>query len=156
MTEQITDAVRARLAELESDGRLTPAVVVEDAKSESSPLHGLFEWDADKAAYHHWLHTARIIIKSVRYIPVEETVTVVRAPQYVRDPDAPPKSQGYISVAELRNDPVTARASMRLEFGRVESALERARSVAVAIGLENEIEQLIAHVVRVREHAAAA
>lgn len=150
MTEKITDAVRTRLAELERDGRLTPADVVEDAKNDDSPLHKLFEWDTDKAAYNNWLHTARVIIKSVRYIPVEETVTTIRAPQYVRDPDAAPKSQGYISVGELRSDPVTARASLRLEFGRVESALGRARSVAVALGLEQEIEALIAHVVRVR------
>jgi hypothetical protein len=156
MTEPtITDSVRARLAALEHGGRLTPASVVADAQSPESPLHGLFEWDDRKAAYDQRLHIARLVIRSVRYLAVDETVVVIKAPNYVRDPDAPAAVQGYVSVSQLRADPVSARASLRQEFSRVEGALTRARSVAGVLGLDHEIEDLIAQLVRLRERVAA-
>ena len=50
---------------LRNKGRLTPDIVVADAKRPRSPLHNLFEWNAKRAAIQHWLERARYIIRSV-------------------------------------------------------------------------------------------
>lgn len=36
-------------------GRLTPEIVVSDARKKDSPLNGYFEWDIKKAAQRDWL-----------------------------------------------------------------------------------------------------
>jgi len=42
--------VKAELDKLAVDGKLTAQAVVDAAREESSPLHGYFEWDDNKAA----------------------------------------------------------------------------------------------------------
>jgi hypothetical protein len=148
---KISLEVRAHLQTLENErGQLTPAVVVADAKRPESPLHALFEWDVEAAARKYWLHQARVIIHSVRLVSSSETVTIA-APYYVRDPTMPGGEQGYVSVAELRKSPEQARESVRLEFGRAESALLRARSVADALNMSEEIDQLMKQLLGLRE-----
>lgn len=149
----LTPEHETRLAALESGGRLTPRAVVDDAKSPDSPLHGLFDWDADKAADAHWLERARTIIRSVRIHAADPITTVLQAPYYVSDPTLP-NEQGYISVALAKRDPLLAKETLRVEFGRALSALTRARRVAEALGLSNELEALIANVTHVRDKAA--
>jgi hypothetical protein len=152
---KVTPDVQARLQQLEAThGRLTPAVVVDDARLEDSPLHAYFDWDVDRSAMRYWLHRARVLIHSVRVEVTTERITV-KAPYYVRDASLSAKEQGYVSVASLQKDPVSARASLREEFARVESALARARSIAAALGLERDLDDLIDHVMRVKERAAA-
>ena len=102
---KISDVVKNRLEQIASahSGRITADMVVADAKSKDSPLHGMFEWDARKAAQQHWLDTARKLIRSVEVVMVVENITV-RAPVYVRDPDQETAKQGYIAVSNLRRD----------------------------------------------------
>lgn len=148
---KITKEVNERLAALENEhGQLTPALVVEDAKQKDSPLHGLFDWNLKSAAQKYWLHTARTIIHSVKVVVTTETVTL-HAPHYVRDPSVPHKEQGYVSIAQLQKDPVAARESLRVEFGRAASALTRARTLASVLNLEDEVEALIARVMGLRD-----
>lgn len=44
------------------DGAVTPEAVLEDARSEDSPIHGDFEWDNDKAAEKYRLKQAQQMI----------------------------------------------------------------------------------------------
>ena len=48
------------------DGYLTPAMVIDEASDELSPLHAHFEWNDGKAADAHRLWQARMLIKSVK------------------------------------------------------------------------------------------
>lgn len=152
---KITEDVRTRLADLETNGRLTPEAVVEDARDEHSPLHDFFEWDDSEASHQYRLWQARTVIKSVNLVTVTSDKITIKAPFYVRDPSALHKEQGYVSVLELKKDPIQARESLRLEFGRAESALVRAQNVASALGLEDEIAHMIARLVAIRESIAA-
>lgn len=154
---RITQEIRDRLQQLESDhGTITPEVVVSDAKNTDSPLHGLFDWNTEQAAHRYWLHRAREIIKSVRLVSATTETLIIDAPHYVRDPSVASKEQGYISVVQLQKHPDQARGSLKLEFARVEGALTRARALAVALDMTEDIESLIEHAVRVRERAEAA
>lgn len=156
MNMHITPEVRDRLDALyQANGRLTPEMVVEEAKDKKSPLHDAFNWDVKAAAYQHWLDTARSIIRSVRLVSHEVEVITLRTPHYVRDASLNGNEQGYVSVADLRKNPDQARESLRLEFNRIQGALERARSIATAFGLDNELESMLAHLIRLREQVAA-
>jgi hypothetical protein len=139
---------RDRLAWLDVDGRLTPATVVEDAKSVDSPLHDLFEWDKDKAAARHWTDIARRAISSFRVTVTTETVTY-QVPQYVRDPDAG-REQGYVNIGTLRRDEAAARQALVNEFNRAAGSLRRALGLAVGLGLEDEVDGILARVTGLR------
>lgn len=126
-------------------GGITPDVIVQDAKDKKSPLHGLFEWNREKAAGAHWVDTARAIIGAVRVVVTNQT-TVVRAPVYVRDPSAG-SDQGYRSTTALRLDPEQARESLVLILRVAAGHVARALEVAEPLGLSADVEGLIEEIV---------
>ncbi len=145
----------AHVRSLETEGdRITPEIVVSDARDKKSPLHGLFEWDKSKAAAAHWLVQAREIIGAVKVIFTTETSTV-RAPLYVRDPDAKGE-QGYRSVTALRADPDQARRSLVFTLEVAAGHIRRAQELAGPLGLSHEIDGLLAGIIGVQEAIKAA
>lgn len=155
---KITDEVKTQLLAIAAkrNGRLTPDDVVADAKRKDSPLHAMFEWDVKKAAAQHWVDTARAIIGSVEVRVTMDHITV-RVPFYVRDPSAKSDEQGYIAVSALSRDHDSARVAIINEFQRAADQLRRARHLAMALGLANEIDGIVASIVDLRDrvkHAA--
>lgn len=138
------ELVAEKLAELASSngGRLTPNLVLEEAKDPDSVLHPLFEWDDTLAARQHRILQARQIITSVRVVITTENKKISTV-YYVRDPDAEPLEQGYVSIDRLRTDKDLARESIVMEFSRASSYLQRAKAHAQALNLNDEIEELI-------------
>lgn len=122
-------------------GTLTPTAVLDDARSPNSPLHDYFEWNDDVAAEKYRLDQARRLIRSVR-VEIEVDDVVVNVVRYVHDPDADDGEQGYVEAASLRSDEDRAREALAYEFGRVQSALQRAREVSAALGLQGEVRDL--------------
>lgn len=138
------DAVRKALAELEDEhGRLTPEAVVKAARSPKSPLHQFFEWSNVKAAEEHRLDQARTLITSVKtkYVTNHYTVKTVT---YVRDPDAEPKEQGYRTLESIAKDGDDARETIAREFTAAAGHLARARQIAMALQLEEAIDDIVA------------
>lgn len=121
------------LKRLENQGRLKPEDVVNEAKKPSSPLHDYFEWDDEKAANEHRLEQARQLIRSVRVVISEQNVEV-RVPAYVRDPSLPQNVTGYVRITALKKEPDLAIEAAIRELKTAESNLERAKSIAVALG----------------------
>lgn len=71
-------------AALEAEGRLTARDLVEEAKSESHPLHRIFEWDNDKAAESFRLIQAQQMIGALKIEvedrpPIKKYYNIVRA-----------------------------------------------------------------------------
>lgn len=151
ITQAKREEIKARLRELEAanGGRLTPDAVVKDARAPDSPLHDYFEWNKTKAAYAHWIEQARALITSVMVVTRTEKSTVSTV-FYVRDPTAGPLEQGYVSVETVRSDVDMAREVLVDEFSRAGAALTRARNLAKVLALEDEVEQLISGVDRLR------
>lgn len=143
MNERAKRALDA-LAKKNND-RLTPTAVVEAARSVRSPLHGYFTWDDRQAAAAYREEQARNLIQQYRYV-VTTTPFHISAPMYVRDPSVPAVEQGYISLPRLRTNEELARDFIVSEFGRVGAALRRAREIAHALGLKDEIETLLRQV----------
>lgn len=133
-----------RLAQ-QNGGRITPDQLIEAARNKNSPLYGEFEWDLKKAAMEHWRNTARRLIRSVITVEVTTEKIEYRVPMFVRDPGAAPK-QGYIHVRVLKTDRELARDALVAEFTRVKTMLSRAKSLALAMEFQDEIEQLESNV----------
>lgn len=131
-------------------GYLTPDMLVEDAREAGSPLHSEFDWDLDSAAHAYWLYQARGLIRSVKVLVTTETLTISTV-AYVRDPTKCAE-QGYLSVARIRNDKDLARAALVDEFKRISAALQRAQRLAIAFGIEDEIDAMSRNLQRVRRN----
>ena len=131
-----------RLARLEAKGSLTPDNVLKDARKETSPLHGEFEWDDSIAGHKYRLEQARSLIAGHK-VYIERRSYTITAPAYIRDPSAGTGEQGYRSVASLKSDRDLAREALISEAGRAAAYLERVRSLAVALDLESELEPIL-------------
>lgn len=143
---RLTKAQIARLRALESgDGRLTPARVVQDARTTRSPLHRLFNWNTKQAAEKYWLHRAREIIGAVTVVITNETTTI-RSPVYVHLPE----ETGYQRVATLRSNPAQARESLIYTLEMASGHLRRALDLASPLGLQDQIDALIVEIVGVQ------
>lgn len=143
--------IRERLQSLAdaNGGRLTPQAVVEDAKREDSPLHELFEWDQRRGHEIYLLHKAREVIRSVRIVVKREDV-VFKSPVFVRDPSCEPRQSGYVSIRSLRSDTDLARERVVAEFAAAASALKRAKAIAAALDVGQEIDGVLIDLDRVR------
>lgn len=144
--------IRERLQSLadSNGGRLTPQAVVEEAKREDSPLHELFEWDQRRGHEIYLVNRAREVIRSVRIVVKREDV-VFRAPVFVRDPSCAPRQSGYVSVKALRSDTDLARERVVAEFAAAAAALRRAKAIAAALDVGDEIDGVLIDLDRVRD-----
>jgi hypothetical protein len=141
------------LAEMEKDGRITPRRLVDAARNETHPLHKDFIWDDRTAAEKHRLDRAREIIQSVRVIVTTDTQRISSV-GYVRDPSVGPHAQGYVSVARLQTDSDMAYEALQHEAGRIAALVERARQFAVVVNLEDELEDILRSIARLRASAS--
>ena len=87
--------------------RLTPRLVVEDARPIDSPLHPCFEWDDVRAAELHREHQARQVLRSIRVVTQEDDHTPREARMFVnvietRGDDEP--QHGYVTMARVMSD----------------------------------------------------
>ena len=151
---KLTKAQIARIRSLENtSGQLTPSQLVRDAKDKRSPLHVLFDWNKNSAAEKYWLWRAREIIGAVTVVITNETTTS-RSPVYVHLPDV--KGQGYQSVATLRRNPSQARESLIYTLEMASGHLRRALDLAAPLGMQEQIDALLAEVVGVQRVIRAA
>ncbi len=152
MNQSIID----RLSELaeSNGGRLTPDIVVEDARVKGSPLHDCFEWNTKQAAYHYWRAQARQLIKSVK-IEIRTETRKIRAVAYVRDPDCEKTEQGYVSIMQLKSETDKAREVIVSEFARASAALERAHSIAAVLDMTDEVSDAMEQVQYLHHRAIA-
>ena len=133
----------AYVKELEDrDGKVTADSLVAAARDKRHPAHNDLPWDDKIAGHQYRLVVARQIIASVRIMITTSTKTV-SCVAYVRDPDAPPRQQGYVNVARLRTETESAREALLTEVSRAQSLLERAREIAVGLGLEADLDAML-------------
>ena len=104
----------------EREGELTPTLVVEEARPETSPLHQYFEWNDDVAAEQYRRVQASHLIRSVKitFDGAGGQPRPIRGFLAVRDPEDETRST-YMPSPEAFNDPVTRRillAQMRRDW----------------------------------------
>lgn len=132
----------------DKDGRLHPERVIEAARNPKSPLHDEFEWDLHKAAHEHWIERARQLIREVKLVVVVNDRRLV-CPMYVSDPMASESS--YIKTQDTAENGALAERVMLAELDRIESAINRARSVSAVLGLDEQLERMLQGVITLRQ-----
>lgn len=125
-------------------GVVTPEALVAAAADPLHPLHDLFEWRDDIAGHKHRLDQARTLIRSITYTIRTEDNKRITSVAYVHRPGD--TEQGYIPLRAVERDKQQAEAVVMAELRRVEAALSRARVVAAALGLTDDLDELLADV----------
>jgi hypothetical protein len=135
------EIIRERLLELANGGQLTPAKVLKDAASSTSPLHDLFEWDDNEAARQYRLNQARTLISSF-----EITVTInqveVNVQEFVRDPSKDSETQGYVKVTSIQSESDEAREFIRRELLTARSYVNKTEHFAAILGIQKDVRSL--------------
>jgi len=131
---EANDRKQAMAAELnrlakQNGGKITPRMIVDAARDENSPLHDYFEWNDDVAAERYREMQARTLLRSVT-LKVSTETKRFDVNQYIRDPEAKPQDQGYVSVTAIRSQQDLARDALLAEFDRAAANLRRARAYA--------------------------
>lgn len=138
--------------------RMTPELVVEDARNESSPIHKAFDWDDTVAAHKHRLAQARQLENSLRVeiIRGEREVKHVIAFVNVQSPKINESGEvvserHYEPIKIVLNDPIlmqqmleNARKDLMSWYNRYEVISELAREffdeVALFLKEKEEVE----------------
>lgn len=138
------------LKKLEVNGVVTPENVVAAASRKNHPWHDCFEWNDGKAAGAYRLDQAREIIRRVQVRIVREQWVTFR-PAYVRQPDRPRQSPGYVEVGKVADQKAMAAKVLADELARIAGNLERARGLALEFGMSGDFEAMLASVGAIRE-----
>jgi hypothetical protein len=112
----------------EEHGKLTPSLVLDQARATDHPLHGRFQWD-DSAAAESWRREqAHRLIRSVRVVYREATATErardVRAFHALRAQDNDNGGYSYMSAEAIAADPFKTKLLLQ-EMEREWQALRR-------------------------------
>lgn len=134
------DLVLAYCAELKrKHGDLTDEVLVEAARSKSSPLHDLFKWDDAAAAHQYRLYQARTIIGALVVVTSHREPTRYFAKIRTESTPSKPSIAAYVTMTEAMSTPtlrgqVLARALSELRtFRQKYAALKELAEVFAAI-----------------------
>lgn len=132
------------------DGDIAVDAVWQAARSNNHPLHNLFPWNLEEAAIQHWRYIARKIVASCR-VEITYKETTFKVPQYVRNPDKSACEQGYVNVFHIKDSEELAREALNAEIDRIESAVNRALSLARVFGLEKDFRLILRGIAGIRE-----
>lgn len=107
-------------------GKLTPALVVEEAAAEDHPLHNRFEWDDAVAGHKYRLTQAKQLIRVVK----ESYIDRSGAPEDVRFFHAIPREEGmvYEPLPEILGDDLATKvllSSMEREWRSLRKRYEK-------------------------------
>ena len=98
-------------------GHLTPEIVLDDARDESSPLHDHFDWDDASAAEAHRLDQARGLIRRVKVRRISADGAAVRVRMFASIQEAPGTKGAYRRIDELDAVEISAlQAQMKLDI----------------------------------------
>lgn len=132
-------------------GVLRPDDVVREADPDNKEgiahrLASLVGWNtSEPEAAHRWrVDQARLVIRSCEPELIQMGVMTIRAPHYVRDPQREPREQGYAELLSIKTREEVAADLLVSEIDRAVAGLERAYSIATALGREQEIADLAA------------
>lgn len=123
-------------------GELTPQDVVDDARKNNSPLHGLFEWNDGLAAEQYRLAQARSLIRSVVaiYKDDEPERPVVRAHAFTHIPEG--ETSHYRDTAHALSQKDTRDAVLQRAWRELAAWRLRYKSLKEFAGFIETVERM--------------
>ncbi|HMF68916.1 MAG TPA: hypothetical protein VK602_15065 [Phyllobacterium sp.] len=147
MTRKKDEVAAALEALREADGMLSIEAVVDAAGLEDSVLHKHFEWNDGTAGHLYRLEQARALIRTLK-IPVKLGPVTVNAPRFI---PAINSVGTYRRLDEVVPGSEDARDLILTELGRMMGSIERVRRVALVIGMQDEVDHVMASLAGLRE-----
>ena len=128
-----------RLERLEREhGKVTPQIILDDARPDNSPLHKCFEWDDAKAAEEYRLQQARGILTALT-VTVETTSEPIQVRAFVNVSPVNEKVGSVVAVIRAMSDEESKRNVLNMamrelrQFEKKYSALKELADVFTAI-----------------------
>jgi hypothetical protein len=105
----VRSVATAELARIQAEhGNLTPEMIVEEARSRTSPLHHLFEWDNRVAGEKYRLGQARVLVRIVREeIGEDDDGAPIYFRAYVAARRVNREEAGYLPTREVLMSPIS-------------------------------------------------
>ena len=113
-------------------GTVTPELIVREAEKKRSPLHNIFEWDDEKAAYNHRLQQARILLNNIQV-----TIITDGKSREISVYEVTTRKEGYKSIDTFTPDDI--------EFVR-NGILQDLISLKGKLKLYNEFDKVLAYI----------
>lgn len=114
ITDEQAGVLGERFMVIGGGGEVTPAQVVDDARPETSPTHGYFEWDNEVAAERYRESQATYYLANIVMVPAEAVEAIDARSLAVGEPDAGSASR----MVRFTDVPVTESAAM-VQLGAV-------------------------------------
>lgn len=135
----------------QNGGRLTARVVVDEARTSESPLHGCFEWDDLRAAELHREDQARHLLACIRVVEARDAngapSQTIRAFVNLTETVGDEEQRGYIPIARVRSDAELLRQAISQaakDLQNFESRYEAFAAIRdIAKGARERIQSLI-------------
>jgi len=108
---------------LKRKNSLTASGLLEEASKESSPLHGLFEWDNSKAAEKYRLIQARNVLRRYNVTESDPEAKLVHVPAVIIQKGDSPEGQ-YKRAGAIVSQPTEFERAMSEALNRLKSAKE--------------------------------
>lgn len=141
---------RLQILQARNGSRLTPALVLDDARHANSPLNPCFEWDNQRAGDQWRTEQARNLIRSVRVLHegVSGDMRTLRAFVHVTEGgDGEPRSQSYRPLSVILQDDdlrqrvlMKAAADMRSFIARYQEFAELVNAAQDLIDLIEDLQ----------------
>lgn len=119
----------------ETSGEITPRNVVDDARSDNSPLHKCFEWDNDKAADNYRLSQARKLIGAIVVAQIDDRPVKKETRAFVNLPSVSRYEPIEVAMSQpdMRNE-ILAKAKQEISMWRARySAYEEFSKVHASV-----------------------
>lgn len=143
---------RLLIALAEKHGNVDPRALWKAAKADPNhPFHNGYDWNQKRAAEAHWDDVSCRYIRMAKWLHEESSPLTYTPPRFVRDPEDR-KNRTYISIPHLSNDEDKARTVVVEEFKRAANALGRAKAIAAALGMTDEIEKAMIQINALIDH----
>lgn len=127
--------------ETENGGRITPAAIVDEARSADSILHSFFEWDDSKAAEQHRLWQARFLLGAVVVKQIDASeVKPVRAFVNISGEDG----REYMGILAVMSDDEKRAKLLRQANDELQQWRERYRGLQEFARIFDAIDQMTA------------
>jgi len=124
-------------------GTTSPSVVVDEARSESSPLHSYFTWDDTEAAEAHRRWQARVLVASVRVIYQGRSgPSTVRAFVNVVTTNGKDTSQGYMNITKVMSNAQLREQMLEAALNEITQWRERYNHLTELVSIFDAIDEI--------------
>lgn len=121
------EVVKAQIDQIrdQSGGVVSPAQIVQAARTKGSPLGPCFDWNKDRAAQAHWEDRARQLTRSIEIVRVDDQGRRSSEPAYISIAQPFIRGSAYQDTREALADPTSRDIALQIAWSQFEGWKKR-------------------------------